>query len=859
MSATPTPKPISAVNGKDEVKKPVKAGTSAPKPEIELDVPKLHSLASEQQDLYIFNFVTRLEKHVFGLSSTAFKSQQAHLKKELLQLVTIQNPAPTRVVRNSLGRCFGRIFDKGDRKLLFETVTELGELLNVGKSDKDLKNKHAAIHCLGEIYNAAGDGAINLSSIICGSLVKLYKSSSNHVSLRAVIFKALGKIVAAIQGSLDETVARDIWKQSRSAASGDRGALVQINACGCLEQLVTGTSYFHNTSDFDSLKSTIWKVGDSIVPAVRNASASCLAALMVRGYSETGSVVPVPKTPRLKKPKKLTPGQNIGNGDGDDSDTMKLASPTWKKSSLVLELTLPDILRQLSAQYVRAPTSNRGRATIIACYAKIFKSLGIQIVEPNFGFIADHLLVDLLSNTVISHHRYRLLLTRRFVQKLLGDVIGRQIMGESAQIASAKLLINDTLKNYPAVLKEKSEPSKNTLTGALNVLASFIQSLGSAFNPIADTCREALIQVLQHPSYTVQIHASYCLRLFTLACPQQLIQCASICMNSVTRELGLLGAERLSARKCVGYANGLSAVLSISSLQPLYSSLEISSRVLQQATNLLKSSVNEDLRVSGTQVQVAWVLIGGLMSLGPNFVKIHLSQLLMMWRNALPRALAKENAGQRQMAELSYLVHVRECALGSILSFLEFNSRLLTSDISKRIATLLTNTIEFLEDLPATKSEGDMTPRITPSLQLYDLVQMVRRRVLQCFTRLATRSPHTSKEILSQANLLSFAVSCFAEPETDQGSVGTSIANSAANFDGIWNVADNSGFGISGSMRGLDIKNLPGEKDQGSKSHWHRQHEPSGSVDSLVSKLLAAYFSRLMRVASFSYLWSKGT
>ena len=841
MSATPTPKPAPAVNGKDEAKKPSKG--AAPRLEVELDVSKLHSLASEQQDLYLFNFVTRLEKHIFGLSSTAIKSQQTHLKKELLQIITLQNPAPIRVVRNSIGRCFGSLFDKGDRKLLFETVTELGELLSIGKSDKDLKNKHAAIHCLGEIYKVAGDGAINLSSVVCSSLMKLYKSSSNHVSLRAAIFKTLGKIVAAIQGSLDETVARDIWKQSRSAASGDRGVLVQINACGCLEQLVAGTLYFHNTSDFDSLKSTIWKVGDSAVPAVRHASASCLAASMVRGYSEASSVVPVPKTPRLKKPRRLAPGQGVTAADGEDSDTMKLASPTWKKNSLVLELTLPDILRQLSAQYVRAPTSNRGRATIIACYTKIFKSLDIRIVESNFGLIADHLLVELLSNTVISHHRYRLLLTRRFVQKLLGDVIGRQIMGESAQIASAKLLINDVLKNYPAVLREKAEPSKNTLAGALNVLASFIQSLGSAFNPIADTCREALIQVLQHPSYTVQIHASYCLRLFTLACPQQLIQCASICMNSVTRELGLLGTERLSARKCVGYANGLSAVLSISSLQPLYSSLEISSRVLQQATNLLKSSVNEDLRVSGTQVQVAWVLIGGLMSLGPNFVKIHLSQLLMLWRNALPRALAKENAGQRQMAELSYLVHVRECALGSILSFLEFNSRLLTSDISKRITTLLTNTIEFLEDIPVTKSDGDISSRITPSLQLYDLVQMVRRRVLQCFTRIATRSPHTSKEILSQANLLSFAVSCFAEPESyNQGSLGTSIANSAGNFDGIWNVADNSGFGISGNMRGLDIKTLPGEQDQGSKSHWHRQHGPSGSVDSMVSRFSTVGF-----------------
>ena len=827
----------SSIDRKDEGRRGSKGGGS--QSDVELDVQKLHSLPSEQQDQYLFNFVTTLEKHIGGLGPAALKAQQGILKKELFQIIGLATPAPTRVIRNSIGRCFRRIFTKGDRKLLFETITELSELLNATKGDKDVRNKHAATHCLGEIYRVAGDGAINLSTVVCGSLSKLYKASSNHVATRAAIFRTFGKITASIGGSLDENVARDVWKQARGAASGDRGALVQINACWSLEQLVNGTAYFNNTTDYDSLKSTIWKVGDSSEPAVRNASASCLAAIMIRAYSETDSVVPVPKTPRPKKSKKLGPSAsapNLAIQDEDEVDATKLASPTWKKNPLVLDLTMPDLLKQLSAQYVRAPTSNRLRATIIACYAKVFRSLDPRTVESHFHLIAEHLLVELLSNIVISHHRYRLLLTRRFVQRLLGDVIGRQILGESAQLASARILINNILKDYPAVLKENPEPSKNTLTGALNVLASFIQYLGPAFGSLADICREALIQVLQHPSYTVQIHASYCLRLFADACPQQLIPCASICMDKLTHELSQISTGRLSARKSVGFANGLAAVLSISSLQPLHSSLEISSRVLQLATSLLKSSVNEELRVSGTQVQVAWVLIGGLMSLGPNFVKVHLSQLLLMWRNALPRALPKENVGQRGTAELSYLVHVRECALGSILSFLEYNSRLLTLDIAKRISTLLQNTIDFLEDLPAVKEDADLAPKITASLQLYDLVQMVKRRVLQCFTRLGTKSPHTCKEILSQANLLAFAMSCFAEPEGyARGSLGTAIAN-AANFDGIWNVADNSGYGISGLMRGLDIKALPGEREQSSKSNWHHRNEPSGSVDSLVGE-----------------------
>jgi len=827
MSSVPKPQP--ATNGNEGAKKVVKNG---PKPEVQLDIQRLHSLPSEQQDLYLFQFVTTLEQYTNSLSADTLTTQQSYLQKELLQIIGLPTPPPTRVVRNSVGRCFRRIFSKGDRRLLFEIITELGDSLATGKIEKEVRNKQAAVHCLGEIYKVAGDGAIQLSSVTCIAIIRLFKPASGHVALRAAIFKALGKIVGAVQGSLEETVARDIWKQARSAASGDRSALVQINACQCLEQLILNTPYFTTTSDFESLEKTIWKTGNSAIPAVRHASASCLATMMVKGYSETASEVPMPKTPRFKKSKKPGPNQGLSVAEGDDSDSMQIKSPIWNKASLKLELTLPDILRRLSTQYLRASTSNRSRAAIVSCYAKVFQGLDHQLVETNYGIIANHLLVEILNSPLVAHHRYRLLLTRRFVHELLASVVGRRILGEAAQVNGAKVLINDYIKNYPGVIKEKPEPSKNTLTGALDALASIIQSLGSAFFPLAESCRDGLLQVLQHLSYTVQIHASYCLRIFTLACPSQLIQCASVCMNSLNRELGLLGSGRHSARICVGYANGLSAVLSISSLRPLYSSLELSSRVLQQATNLLKSSVSSELRVSGTQVQVAWILIGGLMSLGPNFVKIHLSQLLLLWRNALPKALTKENAGQRQTPEISYLVHVRECALGSILSFLEFNGRLLTSDVSKRIAVMLQNTIEFLEHIPVSKTDGEMSPRIAPSIQLPDLNQMARRRVLQCLTRLAVRSPHTSKETFSQTSLLAFAVSCFAEPEAYvQGSLGSSIANSASNFESIWDVADNSGFGISGLMKGLQIRPLPAEHLQEEQSSWHRQPEGESILD----------------------------
>ncbi|KAI4286024.1 MAG: hypothetical protein L6R35_004516, partial [Caloplaca aegaea] len=775
---------------------------------IELDVPKLHSLPSEQQNLYLLTFTLGLEKQVFSLSHDEICLQQPHITKQLLQIVQLVAPVPTRVIRNSLGKCWSYMLEHGDRKPLYESINQLLGIISAGKNEKELHSRHAAVYCLGEVYKAAGDSAITLSEVSCSSLLRLVKLAQNHVGLRAAIYRALEKSVGSVQGSLDEGTAREIWKTARTAASGDKAALVQANACRCLERLISSTSHFGAAHDFEALKTTIWKTCDSPSAIPRRAAASCLAAMLVKGYSD--SAVSILKA-KPKKSKKSGKNQSAPLDDADDGPS-RPESPATKRSVVKLELTFAAILAQLSSYYVRSSTSNRARAAITHCYVQVLQRLDHSVVRASYGQLVEHLFSELLSNSSISYDRYRLLLTRKYVQKILTNCVSSQILAESGRLSAAKTLINDVLKNYPQAVKETAEPSKQVLVGALTALASLIESLGSVFSSLGDACQDALVQVLRHPSYTVQISAAYCLRAFVLACPQHLIHCASICMNNATRELAHLSTGRQSHRRCVGFANGLAAVLSVSPLQPLYGSLEISSRALSIATELLKSSGRSELRVSSTQVQVAWILIGGLMSMGPDFVKIHVSQLLLLWRNALPKPLTKENTAQRDLAELSYLTHVRECALGSILSFLESNQRLVTLDVSIRIAALLQNTTDFLETVPVRRKDEDASTRIIPSLQLADLIVMVRRRVLQCYTQLMNFGPASGADTLGDSKLLNLAVALFADPMYAPSSLESSIANSTANFESIWDIADNGGFGITGLVHGQNIRALPGEE-----------------------------------------------
>jgi len=805
---------------------------AAAAPRAELDIPKLHALPSEQQDLYLLTFTSDLVQYVSGLDKAQLSAQQFFLKKELFKILNLSSPTITRVLRNNLGRCFGVILGKGDRAVLFDTVTELLGIVNAGKNDAELKTKFAAAHCLGEVFAAAGDSAVGQSSIAVSSLLKLLKSASNHTGLRGSIFAALRKIVVGIGLPIDEQTARDIWKQARNAATSDKSTLVQINACRCMEQLVQTTPYFDNLNDFDNLKAVVWKVIDSPIASVRHAAASCLAKTLVKAHSTDTRVEPVPKLKSLRRQSKKPAPRN---GDEEENEPQTPDSPAPKKPEARLSFTLPDLLRQLSAQYLKSSTGKRTRAGIAVCYRLIVRNLGDKVVEERYSQIATHLLFDLLNHPTVTYNRFRLLVTRRFIKSILEDTVGRECLRENSQLNAARWLINDIVKDYPQVIPERREPSKYTLISALSALSSLISSLGSAVGALGDSCREALLQVLPHPSYAVQIYTAQCLRNFVLACPNQLLPCVTICLNSLNREIGQLSTPRQSARRCLGYANGLSAMLSTSRLQPLYGSVDVFARVLSQATDLLKTSSSSELRTSSTQIQVAWILIGGLMPLGPSFVKIHLSQLMLLWKNALPKPLGKENT-QRGTLELSFLAHVRECALGSLLVFLEYNSKLVTADGAKRIAGMLQNTIAFLDELPRQKSVEDISQRLFPSLQLHDFATMVRRRVLQCFSKLVSLSPASNTEVVSQSTLLSLAISSFADPDAIHANpVESSIASSTGNFESLWDLGDNYGFGVTGLAREYVGETLIGKRKKESLPAWSAVEPADQAIDDAVS------------------------
>ncbi|KAI6954707.1 HEAT repeat protein-like protein, partial [Hortaea werneckii] len=756
---------------------------------FELDVSKLHALPSEQQSLYLLTYTADLVRHVQALDADGASAEQLPLKRELFQVIGLSSPPPTRVIRDNLGRCFAGIFSKGNRKLLYDSINELVAIIQGGK-DKSLQTKHVVASCLGSLYEAAGDSAMSLSPLACTALLKAIKAASNDTGYRSAIFRALGKVIRGINTAIDEDIGRSIWKQARNIAGSDKSSLVQASACWCLEQLVRCTPYYDNSNDFDKLQSALYKALEGSSSSVRRAAASALAAELVKSYSEFPRAETVPRIKKPKKPKKASKGEEL------DEELDRASSPAPEKPATALSYTLLEMLKILSTHYCRPTTGNKARAGVAICYIKVLKTLGESTVEKSYGDIAKHLFTDILSHPSLVFNKYRQLVSRKLVRIILERVIGR-MLGETAQLNACRFLTNEIIKDYPSTVSERPEPSKQVLIGAISALTSLIGSVDAAVGGIAEQCREGLLQAIQHPNFTVQVYAARALRAIVVACPQQLLPTVTICMNSVHRELNLLATPRQGPKRCVGYAHGLAAVLSASSLHPLYGSVDVYARVLQQATTLLKSSGSSDLRISSCQLQVAWIMIGGLMTLGPNFVKIHLSQLMLLWKNALPRPVAKENISQRTMFELSYLAHVREGLV------------------------------------------NDPTNRLSSTLQLLDYEVMVRRRVFQCFSQLLTLSPPGSIETTAHSTILPLAVTTFSDAEYySSASLSAAIASAAASFESIWDVGDNNGFGVTSLVQGLDVRN---SVDRSLRRHWtSRQGDEDLADESILSPVGAS-------------------
>ena len=310
----------------------------------------------------------------------------------------------------------------------------------------------------------------------------------------------------------------------------------------------------------------------------------------------------------------------------------------------------------------------------------------------------------------------------------------------------------------------------------------------------------------------MRIHTAWSLRIFCFSAPLRLPKIVINAVELLQRDINLLASQSQTQTapsdltfRTLGHAYGLAALVTVIPERPLYVSYDISAKVLDMAITLLKRTGEHTVALAGVEVETAWTCIAALMTLGPNFVRAHLPQLLVLWRNALPKPPSKDTAA-RTAAEWGFLLHVREVALGAILAFLRHNSpTLVTLDVARRLTTLLSNAFLFanayaaqaphVEDPLAGPENSRLSNATSDGPTLHSREALLRRRVFQCFTVLGA----TSVPEATQTTLLQSVISLVASAEGFAGSsVQAAIASSSGSFSSLWTTLDGYAYGVTG-------------------------------------------------------------
>ncbi|GAA6050947.1 hypothetical protein JCM3770_005337 [Rhodotorula araucariae] len=805
------------------------------------DADKLAASASaERAELFLVTWLSAAERAVDQLAQDVVQRHQQRLTQALVALVTPPSQPsaagvkPGRPARALIARILVALLRRGDPKGLFDLAQSLLKALNAsdakGAPDRDKEYRIAAAHALGDVYAVHGQHIMSLYIEIVLSTTRIFRTASHPVILRHAALACLRKVIVVVARSMSDQTTRDTLKALRAGLADKAGAVVR----GCADCLLA-------LSAAEGTYTTLVDINDILAPAFRaiepadfitRRSLSRLIAGLLAATQVEGSAAPPPPAPARK-------GQD-GAGDAAEEDDgyPTIGAPTaggldGQAKTLLSPL---EMLAQLSAVYNRSSTSRRLRNALVDVYAELFKTLGAAWVEQFYPDLLRHVVDELGCGAAAglgwigwnaraaeridpARARYDALAARKAVAILLRDVISAQLLPEAGQIAALREVASLYLAKWPSLMPNTPGPSKQALLLALEETTSLLRSLGCAPPAVQDVVYDPLVRLAAHPSHSVQVAAAWALRTLCHAAPNRLAGAVTHVTDLLNKDLALIagggpGNSPSVHRRAVGHAHALGALINLVPHKPLYVSFDASAKCMSLAIQLLKQSGNHELHVSGVEIQVAWILVGALMSLGPTFVRLHLAQLLLLWRNALPKPTSKDaSAAQvRGDNEWAFLLHIRECTLGAILSFLRHNgfaasgaSGLVTDDVARRIVQLLSNGLSFHQSFatahPALAAE--QVPSTSSRLQLVDRDIMFRRRLLQCFVAFG-QAPATQQ---LQIPLLQQVVALVSDAERYCGESALQAAAGAGTFTSIWDETDGFAYGVTSLVRADDARN----------------------------------------------------
>ena len=459
-----------------------------------------------EQELFIFQWLTTLEKTVRDFPKAEFKQFQSKLTLELQELLKSDHGPP---VRRLLGNAFVAVYSVGDTYSMYDTITVCLDLIK-GKADNT--TMLGCIEILGHLYEKLGRSAGGVFPDALQALVKSIKSSD--ASIRKSSIYSMEQMIIGLETSASYGY-KDLSKAFRSSMT-DRSVNVKCKAAQGLRAL----TLFYNvacTSDLDSNIAMCLKVLEGANYDCRIATAQLIGTLLSKAL-------------QFKPPE----GSKVKSYSTDEVFTF--LSMSFLHGSI-------SILKTSGVDLGKSVTPREVRVGITEAYTFFFKEMNNPWVVNNLNYIVSNLL-DLLSNSKATPSHVEAVYSRKCISFVMDSLIN-SLLGEASQLEIAKILIIAVHKQMENLNKSDSslsdaQSSQHIISTALYQLSSVVLRLGTASMtlitdhiPVAQgksiMFTETVFEVLLHPSPAARLTAAWCLRCTASAVPAQLTALVDIC------------------------------------------------------------------------------------------------------------------------------------------------------------------------------------------------------------------------------------------------------------------------------------------------------------------------------------------
>lgn len=327
-----------------------------------------------------------------------------------------------------------------------------------------------------------------------------------------------------------------------------------------------------------------------------------------------------------------------------------------------------------------------------------------QLLEEFSPLIQD--LAGFLVQNVEGSDDFHLYRGVEHLRHLIVDVIaGKRLLNEQFRLNMVNAIIG--------ILVKSTRSEQINAIGYVTCLQGLVELLGPAITSLSDPIHQTLIALMENTtewSLAMAIIESF--DSLTTQIPELILPVFTFALQKVTdrpsRSYGYLLA--VLASKWTKFAK--------------YVSVELNTKLLSTALTHIKEARAGHPVKDHTKLQVGWILLEGVLCLGPRIVKLHISQLLLLWKSVFA-APAKMSSNSMEVA---YQLKARYLALSALAVFVARNGPLMTSDISRRLSEMLHGVWSFVDDIPEIVISN-------PDTQYEE--SLILSRLLQCYGLIA--------------------------------------------------------------------------------------------------------------------------